>query len=62
MKVKIRTLTPIWTGDIDQKSDLLRPSSITGSLRWRTEAILRSIGRRFNGGTHIFHIFLYSAF
>jgi len=45
MEVKIRTLTPIWTGDIDQKSDLLQSSGITGSLRWWTEAILRSENR-----------------
>ena len=45
MEVKIRTLTPIWTGDIDQTSDLLQFTGIIGSIRWWTEAILRSINK-----------------
>jgi len=45
MKFTITTKTPIWTGDIDQKSNLLQSSGIMGSLRWWAEAILRSINK-----------------
>jgi len=45
MEIKIKTLTPIWTGDIDQRSRLLQTTGILGSLRYWSEAILRSIGR-----------------
>jgi CRISPR-associated protein Cmr1 len=43
--VRMRTLTPIWTGDIDQKSEYIQTLGIMGSLRWWTEAILRGIGK-----------------
>jgi len=43
--ILIKTKTPIWTGDIDQKSELLQSSGIMGSLRWWAEAILRSIDK-----------------
>ena len=43
--VRMRTLTPIWTGDIDQKSEHIQTLGIMGSLRWWTEAILRGIGK-----------------
>lgn len=43
MEVKIRT--PVWTGDIDQKSPFLRPMGIMGSLRWWTELVLRSLDK-----------------
>ncbi len=42
--VKLRTLTPVWTGDIDQKGERLQPNGIMGSLRWWTEITLRGIG------------------
>jgi len=35
--------TPVWTGDIDSKSDLVKSTGIIGSLRWWTEAILRGM-------------------
>ncbi len=41
MKLKIKT--PIYTGGIDSKSELLRSTGIMGSLRWWTEAILRGM-------------------
>lgn len=41
----IKIKTPVWTGDIDQKSGLLHSTGIVGSLRWWTEAILRSMGK-----------------
>jgi CRISPR-associated protein Cmr1 len=43
--MKIKIITPIWTGDIDLKSDLLQSTGILGSLRCWTEAILRSMGK-----------------
>ena len=45
MNVKVRTLTPIWTGDVDSKSNSIRSTGIIGSLRWWTEAILRGMGK-----------------
>ncbi|MEO0239089.1 MAG: type III-B CRISPR module RAMP protein Cmr1 [candidate division WOR-3 bacterium] len=44
--MKIKIITPIWTGDIDLKSDWLHSTGIIGSLRWWTEAILRGM-RKF---------------
>ncbi len=43
--IRLMAKTPIWTGDIDKKSNLLQSTGILGSLRWWTEAILRSIDR-----------------
>jgi CRISPR-associated protein Cmr1 len=43
--VKIKIRTPLWTGDIDQKSDSLQPSGFLGSLRWWTEVILRGMDK-----------------
>ena len=42
--VKIRTLTPIWTGGLNRECDKLRETSIIGSLRWWFEAIVRGLG------------------
>ena len=44
MKIKVRTLTPIWTGDVNGKCTKLRETSIIGSLRWWFEAIVRRFG------------------
>ncbi len=44
MRIKIRTLTPIWTGNINRESTKLRETSIIGSLRWWFEAIVRGLG------------------
>ncbi|WXG39264.1 MAG: type III-B CRISPR module RAMP protein Cmr1 [Candidatus Freyarchaeum deiterrae] len=35
--------TPIWTGDIDSKSNSLKSTGIMGSIRWWVEAILRGM-------------------
>jgi len=43
--IEIKVKTPIWTGDVDQKSELPQSSGIIGSLRWWAEAILRSMGK-----------------
>ncbi len=45
MSLKIKTLTPIWTGDIDSESDSIQSTGIIGSLRWWAEAILRGKGK-----------------
>ncbi len=42
--VKIKTLTPIWTGGVERKCDRLHETGIIGSLRWWYEAIVRGIG------------------
>ena len=44
MKIRIRTLTPIWTGGVNGKCTKLRETSIIGSLRWWFEAIVRGFG------------------
>lgn len=43
--IQLKIRTPLWTGDIDSKSDLLQSSGIIGSLRWWMEAILRGMGK-----------------
>jgi CRISPR-associated protein Cmr1 len=42
--VKIKTLTPIWTGDADGMNNALRETGIIGSLRWWYEALIRGLG------------------
>lgn len=37
--------TPLWTGNLDMKSDVLQPTGIMGSLRWWFEAILRGLDK-----------------
>lgn len=44
MELTLKTLTPIWTGDIDRDSGVLKESGIIGSLRWWCEGIVRGIG------------------
>lgn len=44
MQLKLKTLTPIWTGDIDRDSSALKESSLIGSLRWWCEGIVRGMG------------------
>ncbi len=44
-KLKFTCLTPLWTGDIDSKSNVLQPTGIMGSLRWWTEIILRGMDK-----------------
>ncbi|GIU72012.1 MAG: CRISPR-associated protein Cmr1 [Candidatus Nitrosocaldaceae archaeon] len=41
--IKLETLTPIFTGNIDGNSNTLQITSIIGSLRWWTETILRGL-------------------
>jgi len=42
-KVKIKPLTPVWTGNLDHEGSLLQDTGIVGSLRWWFETIIRSI-------------------
>jgi len=40
---KLRIITPVWSGDIDSKSKYIQSSGILGSIRWWTEAMLRTL-------------------
>jgi CRISPR-associated protein Cmr1 len=44
MEITIRTLTPVWTGGVDQTCDRLHETGLIGSLRWWYEAIVRGLG------------------
>ena len=44
MEIKLKTLTPLWTGGIDGKVDRIHETSIIGSLRWWYEVIVRGLG------------------
>lgn len=46
MELKIRTLTPLWTGDVDQECKKIKETGIIGSLRWWYEALVRGLGGR----------------
>jgi CRISPR-associated protein Cmr1 len=46
MKIILKTLTPLWTGGVDNQSDRLHETGIIGSLRWWYEAIVRGLGGR----------------
>jgi CRISPR-associated protein Cmr1 len=43
-RIKIKTLTPLWTGGVDATPDRLHETGIIGSLRWWYEAIVRGFG------------------
>jgi len=44
LTIKLRTLTPLWTGGVDQKCDRLHETGLLGSLRWWYEALVRGFG------------------
>jgi len=45
MEIKLKTLTPIWTGGVETgRMDRLHETGIIGSLRWWYEAIVRGLG------------------
>jgi len=44
MEIKLRTLTPLWTGGVDQTPDRLHETGLIGSLRWWYEALVRGFG------------------
>jgi len=43
LKVKIKTLTPLWTGDVNRECNEIRETGIIGSLRWWYEALIRGL-------------------
>ena len=44
MEFKLKTLTPIWTGNAGGKCDRLHETGIIGSIRWWYEALIRGLG------------------
>ena len=44
LTVHCKTLTPIWTGGVEQASDRLRETGLIGSLRWWYEVLVRGLG------------------
>ena len=44
IELKIRTLTPLWTGDVDRECKRIKETGIIGSLRWWYEALVRGLG------------------
>ena len=44
LTINLKTLTPLWTGGADGKSDRLHVTGIIGSLRWWYEALVRGLG------------------
>jgi len=43
-EIRIKTLTPLWTGDIDRDCKRIKETGIIGSLRWWYEALVRGMG------------------
>lgn len=44
MSIEIKTLTPIWTGDVNGECEKIKETSIIGGIRWWYEAIVRGMG------------------
>lgn len=44
MDIQLRTLTPLWTGGVEQTCDRLHETGLIGSLRWWYEALVRGLG------------------
>ncbi len=44
LEIRLRTLTPLWTGGVDQAADRLHETGLIGSLRWWYEALVRGLG------------------
>ncbi|AZR71955.1 type III-B CRISPR module RAMP protein Cmr1 [Anoxybacter fermentans] len=42
--VKIKPLTPLWTGDANRRGNAVRETGIIGSLRWWYEALVKGLG------------------
>ncbi len=43
LEIRLRTLTPLWTGGVDQTIDRLHETGLIGSLRWWYEALVRGL-------------------
>ncbi len=46
LKIKLRTITPLWTGGTNGQADRLHMTSIVGSLRWWYEVLVRGLNGR----------------
>jgi len=44
LEMTLQTLTPLWTGGVDQTCDRLHETGLIGSLRWWYEALVRGLG------------------
>lgn len=44
LTLRLKTLTPLWTGGVDGAMDRIHETGILGSLRWWYEAIVRGLG------------------
>ncbi len=44
MEIKIKTLTPLWIGDVNRQCTKIKETGIIGSLRWWYEALVRGLG------------------
>lgn len=44
LEIRLRALTPLWTGGVDQTTDRLHETGLIGSLRWWYEALVRGLG------------------
>jgi len=44
MQIKIKTLTPLWTGNVNGECKAIKETGIIGSLRWWYESLVRGLG------------------
>ena len=44
MEIMLKTLTPLWTGDVNRGCSRIKETGIIGSLRWWYEALVRGLG------------------
>ncbi len=44
LEIKLKTITPLWTGGADRQADQLHVTGIMGSLRWWYEVLVRGLG------------------
>ena len=51
LNIRLKTLTPLWTGDAQRNSNRSHESGIIGSLRWWYEGIFRGTGARVCNAT-----------
>lgn len=42
--IRLQPITPVWTGDADQRGSRILETGILGSVRWWYEALLRGLG------------------
>lgn len=44
LEIKLKTVTPLWTGGADGQADRLHMTGLMGSLRWWYEVLVRGLG------------------